>query len=427
MGRDLSAVIEKKRIREDEDQGTRIARQRRPKPTLISPPIAETDFAKLEDGSLVEMIEDPDNASRTLLAVFRNGQVRLVDQIKSRERILRPIPRQAQFLKDVCLPRGVQHHKSVESLLCRMNEEILSRCLDLDDDHKFLLACFILSTWFIDCERMPVAPYVALVGLPGSGKSAVLKILRKLCRRGLLTGDLSSAAFYRACERLTPTLLIDETATAGEKKKLFHMLKIGTSHDVVALRKDESFRAHSAKVVAWNQPPSDAALNSRCIVIPMNETDRTDLARPSDPEIVGAADGIQKQLLWYRLEKLNVLGCAQTSGGQELPARAGDLYEALALALNGDTHYRNWLLGCCKEQQAANREPLPPEQAAILQTLYRVIHIPLNMQIYSVAELTLMINADLKEAGVRLSLSPRGVGAALSGLGITNRRRTNQG
>jgi hypothetical protein len=277
---------------------------------------------------------------------------------------------------------------------------------------------------------MPVAPYVALVGLSGSGKSTVLKILRMLCRRGLLTADLSSAAFYRACQRLTPTLLIDETATAGEKRMLFHLLKIGNSHDVVALRKDESFRAYGAKIFAWNQLPSDAALNSRCIVIPMNETDRTDLARPRDPEIVAAADEIQKQLLWNRLERLKRLGRTKTSGGEDLPARAGDLYEALALALDEDTHYRKWLLGCCKEQRDANREPLQPEQAAVLQTLYRMIHIPMvlpNQQIYQIAQLTLMVDADLKEAGVGRRLSPRAVGAALSSLGITNRMRTNQG
>ena len=422
-----AAAMDKKRIREDELQGTKLALQRRLKPTLISPPIVEKDFVELEDGALVEMIEDPDNSSRTLWAVFRNGKVRLVDQIKLGERILKPFPRDSQFLNHVCLPRGVQSYKSAASILLRMNEEVLSRCLDLDDDHLFLLACFVLSTWFIDSEHMPVAPYLALVGLPGSGKSTVLKILRMLCRRGLLTADLSSAAFYRACERFMPTLLIDETATAGEKKKLFHLLKIGTSHDVVALRKDQSFSAYGAKVVAWNQLPSDTALNSRCIVIPMHETDKTNLARPSDPEIIAAAVEIQKQLLWYRLEKLKSLDRTNTSAAEDLPARAGDLYEALALGLGQHARYRNWLLGCCRDQVSSLLEPLPPEQAAVLQSLYRVIHIPLNRQTYLVADLTLIINTDLKEAGVPLRLTPRGVGAALSSLGITNRRRTNQG
>lgn len=85
------------------------------------------------------------------------------------------------------------------------------------------------------------SPYLALVGLPASGKSTVLKVLRLLCRRSLLTADISSAAFYRVCEPLTPTLLIDEAATAGNSRDLFHLLRTGTSREAVTLRKDESF------------------------------------------------------------------------------------------------------------------------------------------------------------------------------------------
>lgn len=101
---------------------------------------------------------DPDNASRKLLAVFRDGEVRLADETRSGDRVLRAISREAPFLKNVRLPRGVQPYKSVAALLWRMNEESLSACLDLDVDHRFLLAYFVLSTWFIDCERVPVAP-----------------------------------------------------------------------------------------------------------------------------------------------------------------------------------------------------------------------------------------------------------------------------
>ena len=35
-------------------------------------PVVEIDFAELSDGSLVEMIEDPADATKTLFAVYRN-------------------------------------------------------------------------------------------------------------------------------------------------------------------------------------------------------------------------------------------------------------------------------------------------------------------------------------------------------------------
>ena len=40
-------------------------------PTLVST-VVETDFAELDDGSLVEMVEDPENSSRTLLAIYND-------------------------------------------------------------------------------------------------------------------------------------------------------------------------------------------------------------------------------------------------------------------------------------------------------------------------------------------------------------------
>jgi hypothetical protein len=406
----------------------KLAHGRKRKPTLISPPIVETDFAELEDGSLVEMIEDPDNPSRTSFAVFNNAEVCFTDQIESGNQILRPIPRESEIVRHFQLPRGVQPYKSLGSLLRRMNDDILSRCLDLEDDYTFLLACFAVSTWFIDSGHLPIAPYVALVGLPGSGKSTVLKILRLLCRRSLLTADISSAAFYHACERLTPTLLIDETATAGQTRQLFHLLRTGTSRDVVALRKGQSFSAYAAKAVAWNALPNDSALNSRCIVIPLHETKRPDLARPGDPEIIAAANDIQMQLLQYRFEKLRTLRPTKVPGDEGLHARARDLYEALGLALEENTECCKWLLRCCEDQQRANREPLPPKEAAVLQTLYKAIHqTSPNYEIYQIVLLTSMVNADLERTGARFRLTPRGVGEALSSLGITNRTRTNRG
>jgi hypothetical protein len=244
------------------------------KPSIISAPIEETEFAQLEDGSLLEMIEDPEDSSKTLFATLRNGAASFVDQVDVGGRILRPLPRQSKIVRHVRLSRGAKPYESVDALLWGVNE-VFCRCLDLEDRYRFLLATFVVSTWFIEC--LPVAPYIALVGLPRSGKSTVLKALSLLCRRSLLTADLTSAAFYQVCDRLVPTLLIDETGTAGQKRQLCHLLRTGTSPDLVALRKDHSFKGYGAKVMSWNELPDDSALNSRCVVIPLHETQNRNL------------------------------------------------------------------------------------------------------------------------------------------------------
>jgi hypothetical protein len=179
--------------------------------------VVETDFAEIGDGTLVEMIEDPEDTARTLLAVYKGGEVHYTSRFQSGDRVLIPIPRNDRIIKHMRLPRGVRACESERSLLIAICA-LLSQCLDLDVGQPDLLAFFVLSTWFI--EQLPVAPYVALVGLSQSGKTMALYILSLLCRHALFTADITSTAFYRIYDRLTPTVLIDETGTAGEKRGL---------------------------------------------------------------------------------------------------------------------------------------------------------------------------------------------------------------
>lgn len=130
-----------------------------------------------------------------------------------------------EISRHVHFPRALDWYRSVDWLLAQI-DDFFVHCLDLDPRHRFLLACFVISTWLVD--RLPVAPYIALVGLPRSGKSTALQALSLICRHSLLTSDISSAALYRACERLTPTLCIDETATISQTRALFHFLRSGT-------------------------------------------------------------------------------------------------------------------------------------------------------------------------------------------------------
>jgi hypothetical protein len=298
--------------------------------------------------------------------------------------------------------------------------------LVIDQEYAYLLALFALSTWFID--QLPVAPYVALVGLPGSGKSTALSLLHLLCRRALLTADITSAAFYRVCDRITPTLLVDETGTAGEKRALFHLLRTGTTRGPVAFRKQESFKAFGAKAISWIELPNDAALNSRCILIPLHQTHRTDLKRPSDPEIVQAADDLQKQLLHLRLEKYKKLKLPKIQGDEKLYSRGWDLYESLALPCGGNTRICEFLLNSLRRQQESNREPLAPKQSAVLRYLFSAIHhLPVRDNGIIVGDLTKGVNSLLRIEGEPFQLSPRELGSALTSLGFTNRKRTNVG
>jgi hypothetical protein len=136
-------------------------------------PEQEVDFAELEDGTLVEMIEDPNDPANSLLAIYKNGTVQIAPKVECENRVLVPLPRNKGIFKHVRLPRGSQPHEPAHLLLGGIAGLILA-CVDMSRDKAFLVAAFVLSTWFV--ESLSVAPYVALVGLPRSGRGEFMNV-----------------------------------------------------------------------------------------------------------------------------------------------------------------------------------------------------------------------------------------------------------
>src|ERR1700746_2698654 len=75
-------------------------------------PEHEVDFAELDNGTLIETIEDPNDAAKSLLAIYKNGLVQYAEKLEHRYRMLVPIPREQGIFKHVRLPRGTQPYGS---------------------------------------------------------------------------------------------------------------------------------------------------------------------------------------------------------------------------------------------------------------------------------------------------------------------------
>ena len=387
-------------------------------------PEHEVDFAELEDGTLVETIEDPNNPAKSLFAVYKNGGVHYAAAVERGDRMLVPVPRDRGIFKYVSLPRGVQPCTSPQVLLGGVFSLILA-CVDTNLLDACLIAAFVMSTWFV--ERLSVAPYLALVGLPRSGKTTLLQVLNLVCRRALLTADITSAAFYEVYEKLSPTLLVDETLTAGNRRELFHLLKTGTTRGSVTLRKGHSLEAFGPKVISCTELPNDAALNSRCVIVSMQETNRTNLVKPTDKKILDSADRLRNALLQYRFENYHSLRLPKVEGDERLYSRTRDLYQALALPLGNNMDLCECLVRLFETQQEVNREPLSPTSAAVLRFLYEWIHVNLNEGKFAQKDLTVGVNFNLERLQETFRLNAHAVGRALTSLGFTNRKRTNAG
>ena len=386
-----------------------------------------TDFAKLSDGTLLELVEDPTDAKRTLLALWQKRQdraIQYVTEFRDGNKVFVPRQRRTQVLKSVRLPNRAVPYYSANSLWEGL-EKFISQCVDVREKYIPLIADFILTTWFVD--RFQVAPYLSVVGLPQSGKTTLLKLLVLLCRRPLLLGDITESSLYHACSDLMPTILIDECGTIKNNRALRHLLRIGTTREAVCVRGDQVLQAYGPKVVSWIEPPDDLALNSRFIQIPMSETTRNDLQELKDPKVEETADTLRAQLLQYRLENYHMIRVDRVNGDDVLRPRTRDIVQVLSAPTFQNPARSKALLKLIASGEAVPQEALNPEQNAVVRALFSISHGRENYYSLQTGKLTEAVNLFLKLAGEHLRMQPRKVGAVLTSLGFCNRTRTNSG
>jgi len=294
----------------------------------------------------------------------------------------------------------------------------------VDEKHAHVLADFVLSTWLVD--RFEVAPYLSVVGLPQSGKTTLLRVLSLLCRRSVLIADITSASLYHACARFMPTILIDEAGSVRSNRTLRHILRSGTTRDVLAIRKNRTLHSYGAKVMSWLEPPDDPALNSRCILIPMSESKNGALVKVDEVEVQQMAADLRARLLTFRLENYKAVKPVAVAGDEKLRPRTRDLLRTLAAGHAQDAERCQGLLKFFESGEAVPLEPLSPEHNAVLRALFAIIH-PGDFSLIWISHLAEKVNRFLEQSGDRLRMMPRKVGAVLTSFGFTNRTRTKSG
>jgi hypothetical protein len=321
-------------------------------------------------------------------------------------------------------------YKSIKLLVASILRFI--RCVvDVPDDYAILLSAFVLYTWVAD--RLPTAVYLSVVGLSQSGKSTLLELLSLLCRRALLTDDISQAAAYQACSNFGATLLIDEIDwhTSRTMSTFRQLLRAGTSHSSRALRVRQSSCSFGPKVFGSLEPSSDSALNSRCIQLVMAETNKRGLPKPSHSSAVSVASVLRQKLQRFRFNFYKSTRPALIPGSEELRPRSRDLLSSLAAPLVRRKLWIGALLGFIKlNHDRVTREPLEARYEALHAVLWGIIHreAPLpNIRVGGQNSLATATNEMLLRCGERVTVTDKGVGTMLLSMGFRSTHRTNVG
>jgi putative DNA primase/helicase len=197
-----------------------------------------------------------------------------------------------------------------------------------------------MALWAIHAHSLNaanVAPILALISpTKRCGKTRTLSLIRLLVPRPILASSISPAALFRAVEKFSPTLLIDETDTVLRDNEELRCI-LNSSHTRYAAyvvrtvgdqHEPRQFSAWSAKAVALiGRLPE--TLGDRSIIVPMRRrgpgesVERLRLDRPA------AFMALHRRAARWAADHLDELSGRDPEVPRELNDRAADNWRPL--------------------------------------------------------------------------------------------------
>lgn len=188
--------------------------------------------------------------------------------------------------------------------------DLINRYVDISEPYPELCCDYAIQTWLYDRTRAQLT--LNPRGPVESGKSRLREVMLELCYRGMnLGGAMTTAGLFRSAEIWKGTLCIDEGdfPPGSEDVSLVKVLNMRYQHDGAILRVDRDtlklrgFRVFGPTVLCSRRGFGDDALESRCVVVPMEETEREEIPLTLPQEFYGEAREIRCKLLAFRFNR----------------------------------------------------------------------------------------------------------------------------
>jgi hypothetical protein len=219
---------------------------RRAKPSAAA--YLPIDFRAFSDGTLVDLIRDPNDLQPRLL-IWKNGKTAIQHDFRHADCSFAPPDIDSSLMGAMRLPTAISRNATLHDLL-QETQKCISTYVDLQPQYMRLVSNFVLYTWLAD--RLTVAPYLWITGPCSAGKTKLLRLMHCLCRRAVLVSDISPASFYLLPNAITPTLLIDEfePGKGGRSRELEPYLRCGSTQDGRAMRGGKLYDTFCPKVIS---------------------------------------------------------------------------------------------------------------------------------------------------------------------------------
>jgi hypothetical protein len=271
-----------------------------------------TASAVLGDGSLVEMLYDPD-AHRTALCVFKDGSFHSEAAVlENGERLVPYSPQNNLLAHEVVLfPSEPVEYGSETELVAEIRAFIHAH-VDVSPLFETIASYYVLFSWVYDSFNE--LPYLRVRGDTGSGKTRCLLTIGSLCYKPIFASGASTVSpIFRIIDALQGTLIVDEGdfRFSDEKAEIIKILNNGNARGFPVLRSEavnggkefdpKAYSVFGPKLIATRNYFEDRALETRCLT---EETggrklrDDIPLNLPVDWKV--QARGLRNKLLMFR-------------------------------------------------------------------------------------------------------------------------------
>jgi hypothetical protein len=353
----------------------------------------------LSNGSLVELIYDP-NARATSLAVWFENEWNIEKQVQTPEgERLTPFSPENNLIKNeaVLLPSCPSEYGEEEQLLSEVRH-FIHQYADLSPSFEEVACHYVFLSWVYDAFNE--LPYLGLRGDFGTGKTRTLLTIGSLCYKPFFASGASTVSpIFHTLDSFRGTLIFDEAdfRFSDERAEIVKILNNGNVRGLPVLRtmisrqrefNPQAFQVFGPKIVATRRSYEDKGLESRFIYEQMGSRKlRGDIPINLPDRFKDEARELRNKLLLFRFRRRFQVALDDSLVDPTLEPRLNQILLPLLSIIESEDQ-RDELRSLATESQAqliAERGLLV--EAQILEVLAELLEGP-TRAVVTVAEVT---------------------------------------
>jgi hypothetical protein len=372
---------------------------------LAAPQLRLTFGEKLAGGAIVDAVAPKDGAPLELIHWTGSEKFRVAPLIETGALICQTPDVHPSIREAVIFPRGVEDYGSVASLFGKI-WSLLRESGGLRRDLAAFVTCWTLATWVPELLLIPLILCVG--GAPMHEVHKLFRLLRVVCRRGLLVAKLSRNLPFA----LSPTLIVNDPQISAKDRAFWRAANCpGT---FVAGTADTVCQLSCSKIILVRPEDSPEAWGQEALHLMLPQSELPGL---SDQALVAIANELQPQLEMFRLRLLSEMD--QFSSPSH-PLAKFALARNLGACVPEDPEIVAMLTPLFESHQEgiATQRSCDP-RVAILEAIWTPSHQQDEM---SVAEIAKRVNAILHSRGLNHEYSVKEIGWKLRNLGLSTSR-----